>query len=135
MLDRVIAALESKQQKQSISDERFIREQRILEELAPIRWRGFRQVLEAKCKANPKYLIFEIHPWQCAVVRCANGRVLEVEYLAEAKTIVFQSVETSGECGIGLDARGRAAILDADGKILTSEVLADELLTMALQRI
>ena len=47
MLDRVIAELEQKKQQRSREDEKFIREQRILDELAPIRWRGFRQVLEA----------------------------------------------------------------------------------------
>ncbi len=133
MLDRVIAELESKQRKQSVLDERFIREQRILDELAPIRWRGFRQVLESTCKANQKYLTFEVHPWQSARVRCSDGRMLEVEYLAEAKTIVFRCGDTAGECIIRLDDNSRAVILDADSKMLTSEVLADELLSLALR--
>jgi hypothetical protein len=134
MLDKVIAGLESKKQQQSVADERFIREQRILDELAPRVWKEVRQALESECKAHPEYLTFEIQPEPLVQIRCSNRRILEVEHLAAARTIAYRCGEIGGECVIGLEGN-RAAIFDADGKVIPSaNYLADQLLTVALQR-
>ncbi len=134
MLDRVIAELESKKQQRSVSDERFIREQRILDELAPRVWREVRQALQSECKAHPEYLHFEVQPEPYVLIRCSNRRVLEVEYLSESKTVVFQCGDVSGECAIGLDGQNRGVLVDGSGKVLPSaSYLADELLAKALQ--
>ena len=132
MLDKVIAALEAKKQQQAVSGERFVREQRILDGLAPRVWRELREAVKADCKKHPEHLTFTVQP-ECYVrVRCSNRRVLEVEWLEEARTIAFQCGEASGEYVIGLDEKNRAAIFD-DGKTFPSPAyLADELLTLML---
>ena len=133
-LDRVIAALESTKNRRSLADERFIREQRILDDLAPRLWREVRQALQSECKAHPDHFHFEIQPEPLARIRCTNRKVLEVEYLSESRTVVFECGELRGEFGIGLDAQNRAALYDGEAKILPSAAyLADELLTLALQ--
>jgi hypothetical protein len=134
MLDKMIAALEAKKYTQSVSDERFIRQQRILDDLAPRVWRKLREAFQSECKRHPEHLNFETQPEQLVQIRCANGGFLVVEYLSEARTVVFQCGEAAGEWVIGLCGDGRAAIFDGDGKPMPSEAyLADELLTLALQ--
>lgn len=92
-----------------------------------------RQALQGQCKAHPEYLTFEVHPEPFVQIRCSNRRVLEVEYLSEARTVVFQCGDAVGRCVIGLDGTGRAAIFD-DGRVLPSaNYLADQLLTLALR--
>jgi len=133
MLDKVIAALEAKKQQQAVSVERFVREQRILDGLAPRVWRELREAFKAGCKKHPDYLTFTVQRESYVCVRCANRRVLEVEFLDEARTIAFQCGDASGEYVIGLDETNRAAIFDGDGKTLPSPAyLADELLTLVV---
>jgi len=132
-IGRVIAALESTKNQRSVADERFIREQRILDELAPRLWREVRQALQGECNAHPEYLTFEVQPEPLARIRCSNRRFLEVEYLSESKTVVFELGEMQGEFAIRLDAQNRAVLFDGDGKVIPSAgYLADELLTLTL---
>ncbi len=135
MLEKAIAALEAKKRQKAVLGERFVREQRILDVLAPRVWRELRQAFKTKCNEHLEYLTFTVQPESYVRVRCSNRRVLEIEYLDEAKTIVFQCGEDSGEYVIGLDEANRAAIFDADGKVLpSSDYLADELLTLAVDK-
>jgi hypothetical protein len=133
-LDRVIAALEATKTQRTVSDERFIREQRILDELAPRLWRDVRQALQSACKAHAEHFHFEVQPEPLARIRCTNRRVLEVEYLSESRTVVFGLGDVQGEFAIRLDGQNRAALYDGEGKVLPSAAyLADELLTLSLQ--
>lgn len=139
MLDSVIAALESKKQEQAIADEKFVREQRVLDELAPRLWSKARLALKGDCEKRPQYFTFRVGANSGATVTCYNRHALEVEYLSASKVIAFRIVNPQaddfiGTYRIGLDGNGQAAIFDAEGKILPSVIyLADELLTLTLQ--
>ncbi len=97
MLDKMIAALEAKKYAQAVSDERFIRQQRILDDLAPRVWRKLREAFQSECKRHPEHLNFETQPEQLVQIRCSNRQTLTVEYLSEARTVVFQCGEATGE--------------------------------------
>ncbi|MES2391618.1 MAG: hypothetical protein V4555_08260, partial [Acidobacteriota bacterium] len=85
-------------------------------------------------KAHPEYLNFEVHPDPYARIVCQNRRVLEVEYLCESKTIVFECGDMRGECGMGLDGQNRAVLLGDKGQALPSVgYLVEEMLSAALQ--
>ena len=132
-LDKVIASLEAGQQKQMLSDETFVRQQRILDELAPRLWSELRRTFQSECKSYPKYLTFEVQPETCAYIRCSKGNRLETKYLPQSKTIEFRIGDTRGQYFIGLDEKNRAAIHDMDGTVYPQNHLVETLLKFVLE--
>jgi hypothetical protein len=138
MLDSVIASIEAKKKDQALAADKFTREQRMLDELAPRLWSQFRLTLRTECEKRHQYFTFRVGPNSGATVICCNRRALDVEYLPASKTIAFRIVNKEsddyiGAYNIGLDENNNAAIFGADSKILPSATyVVDELLTLLL---
>ncbi len=134
MLERLIATIDAEAQARSVSDEKFVRQQRILDELAPRTWRSLRAALKAEAEKYPKHFTFEIQPDIQVVVRGASRKVLEAEYLSESKSVIFRCGEVEGERLIRLDSQSRAVILDDEERPYPSvEFVAERLLALIVQ--
>lgn len=135
MLGRLIAAIEAQDKKQGISDERFIRQQRILDELAPRTWISLRAALKTESERYPDYFIFEKHPDTEAVIRgkIRRRKVLEVGYLTESKTVWMRCGDLEYEYSIRIDDQAKAVVCDVDGQAYSSiKLLVEQLLALIL---
>jgi hypothetical protein len=136
MLERLIARIEVQDQKQEIVAERFVREQRILDELAPRTWQSLHAALKSESEKYPDYFIFELRPNTEAVIRGKGRRtkVLEIGFLSESKTVWVRCGDLEDEYSIRLDDRGRAIVCDSDGQTCPSvKPLAEQLLALVLK--
>jgi hypothetical protein len=134
MLERLIAAADANAERQKLDGERFVREQRMLDEQVPSIWKRLRAAIKGKCEQHPRQFKFDVCVQDEAVIRGANRRVLEVKFLRESKVIAF---ECNGERGLStfrLDRQNVAVLCDAEGIAFSSEdYLADQLLSLILQ--
>lgn len=134
MVDKIIASRQAAAQQQKIADERFVREDRILDDLAPRRWSEVHREMKVKCEQNPHYLTMEVGPSSGVLVRSVDRHVLQVEYLIEAKAIGYECETAAGEYSIRLDAAKHAVILDDNGMPFPSSAfVADRLLSLILK--
>jgi hypothetical protein len=134
MLEKLIATIDAEARARRIIDEKFVREQRILDEVAPRTWRSLRAALKAETEKYPKHFTFEIQPEIQVVIRGSSSKVLEAEYLSESKSVIFRCGEVEGERLIRLDSQARAVILDDEEKPYPSvEFVAERLLALILQ--
>lgn len=132
MLERLIAAIEVEAQAQTVKDERFVREQRILDEAAPRIWKSLRDALKVEAGKYPKHFTFEVQPDTEVIIR--GAKVLEAEFLTESKAVVFRCGEVEGECVMRLDAQNRAVICDSEAKPYPSVgFVAEWMLSLILQ--
>jgi len=135
MLGRLIATIEAQDQKREIGAERFVREQRILDELAPRTWQSLRTALKAESDKYPSHFTFEVRPNTEAVIR-GKGRkpkVLEIGFLSESKTVWVRCGDLDDEYSIRLDDQAKAVVCDADGQVYSSvKLLAERLLALVL---
>lgn len=134
MLERLIATIDAEAQARSIRDEKFVREQRILDEAAPRIWQSLRATLKAEAEKYPKHFTFEVQPDTEVVIRGASRKVLEAEYLSESKSVIFRCGQVEGERLIRLDSQSRAVICDDEAKPYPSVgFVAERLLALILQ--
>jgi hypothetical protein len=135
MLGRLIATIEAQDQKLEIGAERFVREQRILDELAPRTWQSLLAALKAESVKYPDHFKFELRPNTEAVIRGKGRRskVLEVRFLAESKTVCVQCGDLEDEYSIQLGDQTRAVVCDVNGQAYSSvKLLAEQLLALIL---
>jgi hypothetical protein len=135
MLERLIAAIDAEDQKQQIGAERFVREQRILDELAPRMWQSFWAALKAESEKYPNHFTFDVRPNTEAVIRGKGRRskVLEVRFLTESKTVCVRCGDLEEEYTVQLDAQGKAVVCDVNGQSYSSrKLLAEQLLALIL---
>jgi hypothetical protein len=134
MLDRLIAAADATAEGQRLDAERFIREQRMLDEQVPGIWKRLRNALKSKCKQYREHFTFDVCVEDEALIRGANQRVLEVKFLRDSKVVAFECNGAGGLCTFRLDRHNVAVISDADGIAFPSEdYVADQLLSLILQ--
>ena len=133
MLERLISESEANAETAKLNDERFVREQRILDEQVPGIWKNLRDAMKAQSSKHPKHLAFDVCLTDEAVVRGENRRVLEVKLLKDSKVIVFKCNGGSGRCTFRLNRQNVAVICDGDGVAFPDEAyVADQLLSMIL---
>ena len=135
MLERLIASIDAEAKKQEIRDERYTREQRILDEQAPRAWKNLYSALKATSGKYPQHFTAGVRPESEVVIYGKNGRSLEVVYLSESKTVAYQCNGIQGELLIRLDEQNRAVICDVSGVSFPSiEAVAEELLALLLKK-
>jgi hypothetical protein len=133
MLDRLIAEADAITESEKLDAERFVREQRILDEQAPAIWKRFCASLKAKCEQRSKHFKFDVCGENEAVVRC-SGRVLEARFLPESKLIAFECNGGTGCCTFRLNRQNIAVLCDGDGVLFPSEdYAAEQLLSLILR--
>jgi hypothetical protein len=134
MLDRLIAEAEATAESQRLDGERFVREQRMLDEQVPAIWKRLRTAMKSKCERYPQHLKFDVCVESEATIRGANRRVLEVRFLQESKVITFECNGGTGLFSFRLDRQNIALLCDSDGVPFPSEDhVADQLLSMILR--
>ena len=118
MLDRLIATIEAESQKRDIGAERFVREQRILDELAPRLFKNLKAALRAEAEKYPNHFKWETHPETEAVIRgkSERPRVLEVGYLGDSKLVWVRCGEVEEEFSIRLDDQAQAVFCNGDSE-------------------
>lgn len=132
MLDRLIAEADALAESEKLDAERFVREQRILDEQAPGVWKRLRSSLKAKCDQYPERFKFDVCGQTEAAIR-GSGRVLEARFLPESKVIEFEC-GGAGRCTIRLNRQNIAVLCDQDGAAYPSEdYAADQLLSLILR--
>jgi hypothetical protein len=134
MLDRLIAEVEADAESQKLDGERFVREQRMLDEQGPAIWKRLRSAMKVKSEQHPRHLKFDVCVEDEALIRGANRKVLEVKFLRDSKVVTFECNGGNGLCTFRLDRHNVAVICDADGIAFPSEdYLADQLLSLILR--
>jgi hypothetical protein len=133
MLDRLIAEADAQTESEKLDAERFVREQRILDEQAPPIWKRFRASLKAKCEQYPQRFKFDVCDQNGAVIR-GSGRVLEVTFLPDSKVIEFACNGATGFCMIRLNRQNIAVLCDQDGAAYPEDHAVEQLLALILRK-
>jgi hypothetical protein len=135
MLEQLIATIEAQDQKREIVAEQFVREQRILDELAPRMWQSLRSALKSESEKYPDHFIFEVRPNTEAVIR-GKGRsvkVFDVRFLPKSKRVCLRCGDFEAEYSIRLDESTKAVLCDPDGQAYSSvSFVAGQLLALLL---
>jgi hypothetical protein len=134
MLDKLIAEVEKKNSQQTLVDQKFVAQQRILGDLGPRLWASLRLSLRKKCEEYPKHFTWQTGPQSGAGILAGSvSRFLQVEYSEGSQRIWYQVGEVQGEYRIGINSKNDAVFVDDDGRPYPGvEFVADSLLALLL---
>ncbi|MFP5276084.1 MAG: hypothetical protein ACLGPM_03130 [Acidobacteriota bacterium] len=128
-LDRAIAESEEQAKAERITSERYVIEQQMLEEQAPVVWQQFRSAVKAECGCRPDHLVFAVTPNTEAAINTvqAKGRkTLVLRYLPKSKAVSFVCAGKAGSYPIRLNAVNVAVLCTTDGEEFESNAEAAE---------